>query len=161
MYKHGKKQIVISTHDRYTEIKILKLFKNEKQRFIIKLNRRNLNNEIKTFIKEYLVPKCKYLYLMEGNLHINFGRILMEKFQEESYEIIKCDCILEDVELLEQQKEILINYHEGKTNHRGMLETYQKLKQKYYWPNMCSDVQKTINNCEIFHNFWKSLRDIF
>jgi len=85
-----KKQIVISTHDRDMEIKNLKLFKNEKQRFIIKLNRRNLNDEIKTLIKEVL--KCKYLCLMEGNLHINFGRILVENFQKESYEIIKCDC---------------------------------------------------------------------
>jgi len=78
---------------------------------------------------------------MEGTLHINFGSILMENFQKESYEIIKCDCILEDVELLEEQKEILINYHEGKTNHRAMLGTYQKLKQKYYWPNIYSDIQ--------------------
>ena len=30
-----------------------------------------------------------------------------------------------------------------------MLETYQKLKQKCYWPNTYSDIQKTINNCEI------------
>ena len=59
-----------------------------------------------------------------------------------SYKMTKCDCILEDIESVEEQKEILINYHEGKTNHRGILETYQKLKQKYYWPNLYNDVHK-------------------
>jgi len=64
----------------------------------------------------------------------------------------KCDCILEDIESVEEQEEILINYHEGKTNHRGILETSQKLKQKYYWPNLYNDIQKCINKCDICQN---------
>ena len=57
--------------------------------------------------------------------------------------------MLEDVESLEEQREILMNYHEGKTNHRGILETYQKLKEKYYWSNIYNDIQKYINHCDI------------
>ena len=33
-----------------------------------------------------------------------------------------------------------------------ILETHQKLKQRYYWPNMYHDIQKVINNCEICQN---------
>jgi Reverse transcriptase (RNA-dependent DNA polymerase)./Integrase core domain. len=148
----GKNQIVICTHNNDTEIRIKKLFKNEKQRFEVKLDRRNLDNEIKNFIKEYLIPNYKYLCLMEENLHINFGKILMETFHKESYKIVKCECVLEDIESIEEQTQILITYHEGKTNHRGILETYQKLKRRYYWPNAYQDIQKTINNCETCQN---------
>ena len=126
--------------------------KNSKQRFIVKFNEQHLNNEIVNFIKDYLAPKCKYLCLIEENLCIKIGQILMENFQKESYKLIKCETLLDDVESLEEQKEILINYREGKTNHRGMLETYQKLKQKYYWPNIFNDIQKYINNCDICQN---------
>ena len=41
----------------------------------------------------------------------------MENFKKGSYKIMKCDYVLDNVETLEEQKEILINYHEGKTNH--------------------------------------------
>jgi len=69
---------------------------------------------------------------MEENLHINLGRILIETFHKESYKIVKCECVLEDIESTEEEKQIIITYHEGKTNHRGILETYQKLKRRYY-----------------------------
>ena len=81
----GKNQIIISTHDGETEIKIKKLFRNSKQRLLVRLNKRDLNNEIKEFIKTYLAPKCKYLCLIDANLHLEIGKILMENFQKESY----------------------------------------------------------------------------
>ena len=145
----GKNQIIMSTHDRDTEIKILKLFKNSKQRILIRFNKPNLENEIKDFIKNFLAPKNKYLCLIEEDLHIKIGKILMEKFRKESIKLVKCECMREDIETLDEQIETIMNYHEGKTNHRGILETYQKLKQKYYWPNLYNDIQKYINNCEI------------
>ena len=39
-----------------------------------------------------------------------------------------------------------------KVRTRGIQETYLKLKNRYYWPNMLTDVQKFINNCEICLN---------
>ena len=73
----------------------------------------------------------------------------MKDFVKGSYHIIKCECLLEDVESSETQLENILNYHEGKTNHRGIQETYLKLKNKYYWPKMYNNIQKFINNCEI------------
>jgi len=73
----------------------------------------------------------------------------MENFIKGSYEMIKCDYLAEDIEEPETQMETIINYHEGKTNHRGIQETYFKLKGKFYWPNMLIDIQKYINNCKI------------
>lgn len=45
--------------------------------------------------------------------------------------------------------EIIKNYHEGKENHRGIDETEQNIKNRYYWPNIKSSVQTYINDCEI------------
>ena len=56
----------------------------------------------------------------------------MNNFVKGSYHIIKCEYMLEDVESPETQIENIMNYHEGKTNHRGIQETYLKLKGKYY-----------------------------
>jgi len=145
----GQNQIVMSVHEKETEVRIKKLFENQKQRLIVSFNKYNLNESIKNFIKEYLAPGCKYHCLIEGELHLLINEILMNNFVKGSYHIIKCEYILEDVESLETQTEHILNYHEGKTNHRGIQETYLKLKGKYYWPKMYNDIQRFINNCEI------------
>ena len=44
----------------------------------------------------------------------------MENFQKGSYKIMMCDFVLDDVGTLEEHKEILVNHHEGTTNHRGL-----------------------------------------
>lgn len=117
------------------------LFNSQKQRLIVQLNKENLESEIKNFIKDYLVPNYKYYCLFENNLHLKFIR--------NSYQLVKCEYLLEDVKLSDDQLQTIINYHSGKTNHRGILETNQKLKQKYYWPNMYIIIQKYINNCNL------------
>lgn len=63
--------------------------------------------------------------------------------------LIKCSAIVEDIQQKHEQIEKLINYHGGKTNHRGINETYQKLKRYYYWPNMITTITDYINKCEI------------
>lgn len=145
----GKNQLIISTHDLETEIRVNKLFNQTKQRLIVKLNKQNLEKEIIDFIKNYLAPKCKYYGLFEGNLHLKFNEILQNNFTKDSYQLVKCEHLLEDKENKDEQIETIMNYHEGKTNHRGILETYQQLKRKFYWPNLYQNIQKYINNCEL------------
>lgn len=145
----GKNQLIISTYQDETKIDIHKLFNTQKQRLTIQLNEHNLETEIQNFIKEYLVPNCRYYCLFEKDLHFKFNDILAQNFIKNSYKLIKCERLLEDIERIDDQLQTITDYHLGKTNHRGILETYQKLKQKFYWPNMYHDIQKYINNCEI------------
>lgn len=35
-----------------------------------------------------------------------------------------------------EQEDVIIKYHEGKTCHRGINETNNKLKRQYYFKNM-------------------------
>lgn len=44
---------------------------------------------------------------------------------------------------------IIKSYHEGKTNHRGIDETEQRIKNIYYWPQLKDSIQSFINECEI------------
>jgi hypothetical protein len=54
-----------------------------------------------------------------------------------------------DVTNKDNIQEIIKNYHEGKTNHRGIDETEQRIKIKYYWPNLKNSIRTFINECEI------------
>lgn len=145
----GKQQLIIGFHDKETEIKILNLFDRQKQRLIVKLDKQNLKHGIFEFIKEYLVPKINYHCLIEKELILLISEILQNNFSKETYKLIQCENLLVDVENLDEQLDIISNYHLGKTNHRGISETYAKLKRQYYWPKMHFDIQKYINNCEI------------
>ena len=114
----------MSVHEKETEVKLKKLFESQKQRFTVLFNRYDLYGSIRNFIKEYLVPGVKYHCLIEDELHLLINEILMKDFVKGSYHIIKCECLLEDVESSETQLENILNYHEGKTNHRGIQKTY-------------------------------------
>ena len=75
--------------------------------------------------------------------------ILQSYFQPGTYILTSCKNQLQDIESPEEQVDLVTNYHLGKTNHRGIIETYQKLKQQFYWPNMQQTVSKYINNCDV------------
>lgn len=144
----GLNQVIFQKHNNETECQVLKLFGN-KQRFIIKIKETDLKNEIVKIIKEYLKPHINYYCLIDDSLITLINKILQENFAKETYKLIQCKDLLEDKLTIEDQLKTVQNYHLGKTNHRGILETYQKLKRNFYWPNMFIDIQKYINNCDI------------
>lgn len=47
-----------------------------------------------------------------------------------------------------EQIELIKKYHEGKTIHHGIQETYKQLHKNYHWPNMLLSIQKHINQCD-------------
>lgn len=144
----GNQQILMNIHDKETTVNILNLFNNQKQRLIVKFNKQNLKHDIFEFIKEYLVPKVNYHCLIENDLILLINEVLQNNFLNKSYNLIQCENLLTDVDKIDEQISIITNYHLGKTNHRGISETYMKLKRQYYWPKMQLDITKYINNCE-------------
>lgn len=77
----------------------------------------------------------------ERIFHENFSRLFDDKVK-----IIKCNVLCKNVEQPEEQEDVIQNYHDG--NHNGVTETYNHLKQKYYWPDLKTSVNKYINECE-------------
>ena len=52
--------------------------------------------------------------------------ILQSYFQPGTYILTSCKNQLQDIESPEEQVDLVTNYHLGKTNHQGIIETYQK-----------------------------------
>lgn len=56
---------------------------------------------------------------------------------------------VENVKDYLRQQEIIRNYHEGKTNHRGITECFLALSHSYYWPKIKESISEYINECSI------------
>ena len=63
--------------------------------------------------------------------------------------LFQCTKLVNNVTEKDEQVTLIKHQHEGKTNHRGINETYDKLKTNYYWKNMKNDITDYINQCEI------------
>jgi hypothetical protein len=49
----------------------------------------------------------------------------------------------------EEQKELLAAFHNSpRAGHRGMWATFEKLKEKYWWPGLYTYVHRFISTCE-------------
>lgn len=147
---YGQNQIVFSKvfNDPSPPV-IQQLFKT-KQRFLVQLSQNNFENDVLKFIKEYIVPKVTYYLLFEDEQQYkDFCETVRKFFKYPSYSFKRCETKLIDVLEENEQEEITENYHCGKTNHRGINETEERIKRLYYWPNIKQTVQKFINNCEV------------
>lgn len=62
---------------------------------------------------------------------------------------VRCSMMVETIRDADQQREVTLAYHQGKTNHRGEHETLQALKRKYFWWGMAKTIKDTIGACEV------------
>lgn len=144
----GPKQILFEMHQRPTKITTQNLFNNKKQRLHVKLSSKNLKREIKKVIQAHVTPNSNFYCLFRTDLlEKQINQVLNQNFHDKTIRLIKCKQLVKDVESETDQIEIIRSYHLGETNHRGIRETYDKLKTRYYWPNLLVSIQKFINNC--------------
>lgn len=147
---HGQNQIII-TSVLHTPIKpkITILFE-KKKRINLQLSKNKFEEDVIKFIKEYVIPKVQYhLYFESPEIYEPFCEAVRKNFKWPSLVLKKCNTKLIDVTNKDDIHEIIKAYHEGKSNHRGIDETEQKIKSKYYWPYLKNSVQTFINDCEI------------
>lgn len=127
---------------------IVKLFNNAKQRFLVQISDNEPEKDTIKFVKEFIVPKTSYsCHFDSDELYTKINRIIQNNF-DANILLKRSLTILEDVQNTEDQHLTIRNYHEGKSNHRGITETLQKLSSKHYFPNMQKSIQEYINNCE-------------
>lgn len=119
-------------------------------RINIQLRRSNLEEDVVNSIKEYVNPKVKTGILINPTLAMyTLIPIIQQKFKSSCMKLILTKVQLEDVTDYYKQQEIIRNYHEGKTNHRGINETYLALSRKYFFPKMRDLITKYINECNV------------
>lgn len=145
----GKNQIIISeVNYQPAAPSVVKLFK-DKQRILLQISKNNFEQDIINFIRDYIVPKVKYFLYFEDPIYEKFSSLFQKYFKNSQIQLIKCTQKLIDVIDENEINEIIQNYHEGKTNHRGIDETENQIKKQYYWPKQRKSIQIYINNCEI------------
>lgn len=116
----------------------------------IQLTESNLEDDVVNAIKEYVNPKVKTGLIISPPLAMyQIIPIIQDKFKSSAMNIVLTKTEVENVKEYLRQQEIIKNYHEGKTNHRGITECFLALSRRYYWPKMKDSVAKYINECSI------------
>lgn len=147
---YGANQIIINSVLHSPANPKTKILFGKKKRIILQLSQNNLEKDIIDFVKTYINPDTLYyLYFENPDLYEPFSNTLQNYFKHSALKLRKCTKKLIDVTNNDDLKEIIQNYHESKSNHRGIDETYNRIKEKYYWPFMKNSIQTFINDCEI------------
>nr|CAI5858683.1 unnamed protein product [Callosobruchus analis] len=115
--------------------KITILFEN-KQRTQVQFSEANFHNDVFNFIRDYVAPDVTYhIYFEKPGIYEKFSAVLQTMFRSNSLKFKMCKIKLVDVTIKSDIKYqyIIRNYHESKTNHRGIEETYQRIKENIFW----------------------------
>jgi hypothetical protein len=128
-------------------VKTQKIFDKTRLIFSIPLN--NFETNVISMIKQYLNPKQSYtLFFKTPEIAPRFTKIVQMYFKNTSFKFVKSNVLLTDVIDLDEQKDTLKYYHEGKTCHKGINEMKSAITRNWYWPNMINDITHYVNNCE-------------
>lgn len=119
-------------------------------RISVQLSESNLEEDVINTIKEYVHPKIKTgLFINPPEAMYIIVPIIQKTFKNSAMNLMISKRELENVREYLRQQDIINKYHDGKTNHRGINETYLTLSHKYYWPKMRENIVKFINECTI------------
>lgn len=123
-----------------------------KTRITLFITHSNDKKQMKLCMTEFLKPYTTY------GLHcFTEGLLKDENILTENFETININF---DMLTPNEQKEIVQNYHVGKTYHRGIDESYNHIGKKYYWPTLLRDIRDLINSCDICLKFKYEMRPI-
>lgn len=104
---------------------------------------------IKQFLKEYIRPKVKYFIHYDNKEHRRqFSDVVIQLFRKDTVQLYECTERVINITDEKEQEDIVMQYHQGKTCHRGIKETISHLKRVYFWNNMEQTVTSLINSCE-------------
>lgn len=141
------RQIIIH-HWFNDNIKINDLSKGNKK--IIEIFTPSNTKLIQNFLKDHLDPnKRNFVYFNTKQIRDKFLEVISETFDTDEISIIECTKRITIVESEEEQKDIVLKLHDGKTCHRGINETLNRLKRNYYWKGMKEMVTAIINSCDL------------
>lgn len=119
----------------------------KKNHHFVKIPKEDQQSHISRIFKEIIRPDLSFtIFIPDPELKVEFQRMTAANLNP-SARLILSSIYLTDVTNPEQQKEIISNYHQN--NHNGIVETYNHIKQKYYWPKLRDSITHLINNCEI------------
>lgn len=129
--------------------RIISVRKDKRNLMIAEMNLQ-CPGDIIQFIQQYCIPQRKYYCLFSKETdYEKVSSIINQHFNnEQAPQFYRCMKMLQEITSEEDLKELIEKHHEGKTNHRGVDETYLRLKKSYYYPNLKSKIDEYIQACE-------------
>lgn len=108
------------------------------------------NENLLRLLKMILISKgLMCIYCEDISLFIKLQDLYVKYFSmNKSLKLLKSSIKLKDIIEKNEMLEIIQQEHEQK-NHRGISEIFSELKKHYFYPNLQTEIQKFINNCEI------------
>lgn len=109
----------------------------------------NTKNQIIQFLKEHTIPdRTFYFFFHHEDFIPIFNYVYKTIFNNRGPKLIRCLTRVTLIENINEQNQLICKYHEGKTLHRGIQETYKHIHRNYHWPNMLKTIQNYIGKCE-------------
>ncbi|KAL0859582.1 hypothetical protein ABMA27_010718 [Loxostege sticticalis] len=126
---------------------------HSKKNFVIKnvfIPINNTEEQVIKFLREHTIADRKFFcYYHNEELFPIFCKVLNSVFDNNrGPKLVRCLTRVTLVDNANEIEQLIKRYHEGKTIHRGIQETYKKLRKNYHWTNMLTTIQKYINDCE-------------
>lgn len=110
------------------------------------INKDTIEENLTDLIRDIFQPDLTYgVFFYDQELRGPFLNLVKTIFNY-SVKIFISNTYCQDVIHSEIQKEIVAGYHEE--THNGIIETINKIKDKFFWPNMKTTVTQIINTCE-------------
>lgn len=107
------------------------------------------NQVIKFLLEHTIADRIFHCYFYQEELYEIFDKVYKTIFNDRGPKLVRCLSRVTRIENKSEQTELIKRYHEGKTIHRGIQETYKHIHRNYHWPNMLLTIQKYINQCDI------------
>lgn len=127
-------------------IKIEKPFKNIRK--IITMKQFD-NDYLIQLLKNHFHPSgLNAIYVEDLDLFMKIQNIYKEYFSRAGMKVIRCTKFVKDIATEEERDKIISDYHK-ENNHRGILESFEHIKQQYYFPKLKEKITVFINNCDI------------
>lgn len=105
--------------------------------------------QIIEFLRENTIPdRTFHCFFHYEDYYQIFCEVYKTTFSNRGPKLIRCMNRVTLIENLNEINDIIRKYHEGKTIHRGIQETYKHIHRNYHWPNMLLSIQKFINKCD-------------
>lgn len=117
---------------------------------VIQISESNFEQDIISVVKNHIDPKLRTAILVQPlNKMYDIVPILQRTLKNAAVNLVLVKNEIQDICDFLNQQDIISKYHEGKTNHRGINETYLALSQRYFWPKLKESITKYINHCDI------------
>lgn len=146
------RQIIIKQGKTHFHVTNTKHFEN-KLRITAYLTNNEISSQIINLFKNYIDPKKLYCLHVHSTITIDLIPLiittLQNTFKNHSYNLVISRKFVTDVQEVDERENLIKYHHETKTCHRGINETQTALRNKYYWPDLNSDITRYINLCDI------------